>query len=162
MEKPKTPIYNPEDLKALPVGACPYCGGKATVTLNQKKEYTSLRDYPAGFFIYGCNVKCENGCDLVHFYIPHDGDECLLLNEALDAYRKDWKHMCGMVKNPSPCGVCGVKPKWTVTSDSARIECPKCGRSFHDDYKYYHLGDLMLSGRKTSGNGLKQKRRRPN
>lgn len=76
MEKPKTPIYNPEDLKALPVGACPYCGGKATVTLNQKKEYTSLRDYPAGFFIYGCNVKCENGCDLVHFYIPHDGDEC--------------------------------------------------------------------------------------
>lgn len=97
---------------------------------------------------YGCNVKCENGCDLVHFYIPHDGDECLLLNEALDAYRKDWKHMCGMVKNPSPCGVCDVKPKWTVTSDSARIECPKCGRSFHDDYKYYHLGDLMLKWEK--------------
>ena len=149
MKKPKTPIYNPEDLKALPLGACPYCGGKATVTLDQQKEYTSLRDYyPAGFFIYGCNVKCENGCDLAHFYIPCDGDECLLLNEALDAYRKDWKHMCDMVKNPSPCGTCGVKPMWTVTSDSARIECPKCGRSFHDDYKYYHLGDLILKWEK--------------
>ena len=79
MKKPKTPIYNPEDLKALLLGECPYCGGKATVTLNQKKEYTSLRDYPAGFFIYGCDVKCVNGCDLAHFYIPCDGDECLLL-----------------------------------------------------------------------------------
>lgn len=51
MKKPKTPIYNSEDLKALLLGECPYCGGKATVTLNQKKEYTSLRDYPAGFFM---------------------------------------------------------------------------------------------------------------
>ena len=33
MKKPKTPIYNPEDLKALLLGECPYCGGKATVTL---------------------------------------------------------------------------------------------------------------------------------
>ena len=57
MEKPKTPIYNPEDLEALPVGACPYCGGKATVTLNQQKEYTLLRDYPAGFF--HLRVQCE-------------------------------------------------------------------------------------------------------
>lgn len=57
MKKPKTPIYNPEDLKALLLGECPYCGGKATVTLNQKKEYTSLRDYPAGFF--HLRVRCE-------------------------------------------------------------------------------------------------------
>lgn len=137
-------------MKNLPLGKCPFCNGNVTIaTLFQETTvslFTAVR--PAGFFILSDYVKCENGCDMKRFYIPKSGDELLFKDDALAAYRQEWIKACSALKNPTSCGRCGIKPKWTITSNSACIDCPRCGRGYMCEGKDYRLGELALDWNK--------------
>ena len=63
-----------DNAKDLPLGECPYCGGKVTITFKQRMAFSLLFSRSEGFYIPYGGLKCENGCDLEHFYVPHEGD----------------------------------------------------------------------------------------
>ena len=89
-------------------------------------------------------MKCENACDLEHFFRLHGEWDSPYKDDAVGILREQWAGACSKLKNLKPCGRCGVKPVWRIQPDSARVECPKCGNGFSDDSEYYEIGRLAL------------------
>lgn len=144
LRKRKPVVYGFRDpaLSLLPLGACPYCGGKVTFDLVQVTSDSKLFSRPEGFIVW-C-VKCENTCDLEHFFRLHGEWDSPYKDDAVGILREQWAGACSKLKNLKPCGRCGVKPVWRIQPDSARVECPKCGNGFSDDSEYYEIGRLAL------------------
>lgn len=147
-----------DNAKDLPLGECPYCGGKVTITFKQRMAFSLLFSRSEGFYIPYGGLKCENGCDLEHFYVPHEGDDSLTTYDALIAYSADWKNAYNALKHVKPCGKCGGRAKWLVEPDSACVGCVQCGIKACENHRYYQLARLALKWNKSQSEWEKAKK----
>lgn len=99
LRKRKPVVYGFRDpaLSLLPLGACPYCGGKVTFDLVQVTSDSKLFSRPEGFIVW-C-VKCENACDLEHFFRLHGEWDSPYKDDAVGILREEWAGACSKLKN---------------------------------------------------------------
>lgn len=140
MRRDTPPIYDDDatELKGIALGKCPLCGGEVTFDMRQMTYRGLLYRKADGFMLWG--MRCENGCDLTYFHPLKEITHRPFRDAAIEEFRGEWVDLYRMVRNPKPCGRCGVKPKWTVDAYHARLECPRCHRGYQGKPPFLDLG----------------------
>lgn len=144
---------------SVELGECPFCHGKATVTL-KKEPY----GYPTGewsvAYRYDGRPECENGCPIGWLNLPTfhaDGgsiDHEPTFEEVGTWFRQRWADDCAMLGRREPCSHCGGKPKFGTDRDgNIRFGCARCERWVQWDF-------LVMTVREWTERESKANRRR--
>lgn len=123
-----------EKTHPIELGECPFCHGKATVTL-KKEPYGYITGEWSVTYRYDGQPECENGCPIGQLNLPtyrEAGvpiDHKPTLEEVETWFRRRWADDCAMLRRREPCSHCGGKPKFDTDKDgNIRFGCAHCKR----------------------------------
>ena len=119
---------------SVELGECPFCHGKATVTLKKEPYGYPTGEWPVAYR-YDGRPECGNGCPIVRLNLPTfhaDGypiDHEPTFEEVGTWFRRRWADDCAMLGRREPCSKCGGKPKFDTDGDgNIRFGCARCKR----------------------------------
>lgn len=119
---------------SVELGECPFCHGKATVTLKKEPYGYPTGEWPVAYR-YDGRPECGNGCPIGRLNLPTfhaDGypiDHEPTFEEVGTWFRRRWADDCAMLGRREPCSKCGGKPKFDTDGDgNIRFGCARCKR----------------------------------
>ena len=109
----------------IPLGECPFCGGDATVSVDEYDSETGMV-----YFSYDDQPRCENGCPVGRFDCQRCGFNDIWVTAEKDAapvFRECWKKEVEALRNRPACPDCGRPANFKSDGkDFLILGCPHC------------------------------------